>query len=84
MYTEASAAQQTSFDETRTWGILSIAGFANFRKRLTKGAVSVNQIVLACSGPPLSSNVLNACMWHVSYVSTLMSLQQIGQTRPQQ
>ena len=43
--------------------------------------MSVIQIALACSGPPLSSNVLNACIMRVAYVSTLMSLQQHGQTR---
>ena len=42
----------------------------------------VKQIALAWSGPPLSSNVLNACIVRVSYVSTVMSLQQHGQTRP--
>ena len=44
--------------------------------------MSVKQIALACSGPPLSSNVLNACIESVAYVSTLMSLQQHGQNRP--
>ena len=44
--------------------------------------MSVKQIALACSGLPLSSNVLNACIGRVAYVSTLMSLQQHGQTRP--
>ena len=44
--------------------------------------MSVKQIALACSEPPLSSNVLNACIGRVAYVSTLMSLQQHGQTRP--
>ena len=44
--------------------------------------MSVKQIALACSGPPLISNVLNACIGRVSYVSTLMSLQQHG--RPAQ
>ena len=44
--------------------------------------MSVKQIALACSGLPLSSNVLNACIERVAYVSTLMSLQQHGLTRP--
>ena len=44
--------------------------------------MSVKQIALACSGPPLSSNVLNTCIERVAYGSTLMSLQQHGQTRP--
>ena len=44
--------------------------------------MNVKQITLACSGPPLSSNVLNACIGSVAYVSTLLSLQQHGQTRP--
>ena len=44
--------------------------------------MSVKQIALACSGPLLSSNVLNACIGRVAYVSTLMSLQQHGQTHP--
>ena len=44
--------------------------------------MSVKQIALACSGPPLSSNVLNACIGRVVYVSSLMTLQQQGQTRP--
>ena len=43
--------------------------------------MSVKQIALARSGLPLSSNVLNACIGRVAYVSTLMSLQQNGQTR---
>ena len=54
---------------------------ANFHKCLMKGAMSVKQIALACSGPPLSSNVLNACIGRVAYVSTLMSLLQHGQIR---
>ena len=44
--------------------------------------MSVKQIALACSGPPLSSDVLNACTGRVAYVSTLMNLQQHGQTSP--
>ena len=44
--------------------------------------MSVKQIALACSGPPLSSKVLDGCIGRVAYVSTLMSLQQRGQTRP--
>ena len=43
--------------------------------------MSVKQIALACTGPPLSSKVLNACIGRVAHVSTLMSLQQHGQTR---
>ena len=58
--------------------------YENDKMKDKKKGVSVNQIDLTCSGPPLSSNMLNACMWHVVYVSTLMSLQQHGQTRPQQ
>ena len=56
--------------------------FDNFHKCLMKGAMSVKKIALACLGPPLSSNVLIACIGRVAYVSTLMSLQQHGQTRP--
>ena len=44
--------------------------------------MSVKQIALASSGPPLSSNVLNACTGRVAYVSKQMNLQQDGQTRP--
>ena len=44
--------------------------------------MSVKQNALACSGPPLSSNVLNPCIGRVAYVSTQMSLQQHGQTSP--
>ena len=44
--------------------------------------MSVKQIALVCLGPPLSSNVLNACIGRVAYVFTLMSLQQHEQTRP--
>ena len=62
--------------------LLVSRSFANFHKCLMKGAMSVKQIALACSGPLLSSNVLNACIGRVAYVSTLMSLQQHGQTRP--
>ena len=42
--------------------------------------MSVKQIALACSGPPLSSYVLNVCIGRVAYVSTQMSLQQHEQT----
>ena len=42
--------------------------------------MSVKQIALACSGPPLSSNKLNACTGRDAYISTLMSLQHHGQT----
>ena len=45
--------------------LLVLRRFANFHKCLMKGAMSVKQIALACSGPPLSSNVLNACIRHV-------------------
>ena len=55
---------------------------ANFHTCLLKEAMSVKQIALACSGPPLSSNVLNASIGRVAYVSTLMSLQHHGQTCP--
>ena len=44
--------------------------------------MSVKQIALPCSGPPLSSKVLNASVERVAYVSTLMSLQQHEQTSP--
>ena len=47
-----------------------------------KGAINVKQIARECSGPSLGSYVLNACIERVAYVSTLMSLQQHGQTRP--
>ena len=43
--------------------------------------MNVKQIARECSGPPLGSYVLNACNERVAYVSTLMSLQQHGQTR---
>ena len=46
--------------------------------------MSVKQIALAYLGLPLSSNMLNTCTGSVAYVSTLMSLQQHGQTRPDQ
>ena len=59
-----------------------IIGFANFHKCLTKGAMNVKQIARECWGPPLGSYVLNACIGSVAYVSTLISLQQHGQTRP--
>ena len=44
--------------------------------------MSVKQIAMACSGPPLSSNVLNACFERVAYVSTLMACNSMG--RPAQ
>ena len=44
--------------------------------------MNVKQIALECLGPPLGSYVLNECIGRVAYVSTLMSLQQHGQTRP--
>ena len=54
--------------------LLVLHSFANFHKCLMKGDMSVKQIALACSGPPLISTVLNACIGSVAYVSTLMSL----------
>ena len=42
--------------------------------------MSLKQIALSCSGPILSSNVLNACIGRDAYVSTLISLQQHGLT----
>ena len=62
--------------------LLVLRSFANFQQCLMKGAMSVKQIALACSRHPLSSNVLNACIGRVAHVSTLMSLQQHGQARP--
>ena len=62
--------------------LLVLRRIVNFHKCLMKGAMSVKQTALACSGPPLSSNVLNACIGRVAYESTLMSLQQHGQARP--
>ena len=59
-----------------------VIGFANFHKCLTKGAMNVKQIARECSGPPLGSYVLNACIGRVPYVFMLTSLQQHGQTRP--
>ena len=44
--------------------------------------MNVKQIARERSGSPLGSYVLNARIGHVAYVSTLMSLQQHGQTRP--
>ena len=44
--------------------------------------MNVKQIARECSGPPLGSHMLNACIGRVAYVATLMSLQQHGQTRP--
>ena len=44
--------------------------------------MNVKQIVRECSGPPLGSYVLIACIGRVAYASSLMSLQQHGQTRP--
>ena len=44
--------------------------------------MNVNQIAREYSGPPLGSYVLNACIARVAYVSTLINLQQHGQTRP--
>ena len=62
--------------------LLVLRSFANFHKYLMKRAMSVKQIALVCSGPILSSNVLNACIGRVAYVSTLISLQQHGQIHP--
>ena len=62
--------------------LLVLCSFTHFHKFLIKGAVRVKQIALAKSGPPLSSNVLNACIGHVAYVSTLICLQHHWQTRP--
>ena len=62
--------------------LLVLHSVANFHKCLIKEDMSVKQIALACSGPPLYSNVFNASIRSVVYVSTLMSLQQYGQTRP--
>ena len=62
--------------------LLVLCSFVSFHKCLIKGAVHVKEIALAWSGSHLSSNVLNASIGHVAYVSTLMSLQQHGQTRP--
>ena len=59
-----------------------VIGFANYYKCLTKGAMNVKQIAWECSGPPLGSDVLIVCIGRVAYVSTLMSLQQHGHTRP--
>ena len=42
--------------------------------------MNVKQIDRECSGPPLGSYLLNACIGRVAHVSTLMSLQQRGQT----
>ena len=36
------------------------------------------KIALACSGPPLSSNVLNAWIGRVAYVSTLRACNSMG------
>ena len=43
--------------------------------------MNVKQIARECLGPPQGSYVLNASIGRVAYVSTLMSLQQYGQTR---
>ena len=59
-----------------------VIGFANFHKCLTKGAMNVKQIAKECSGPPLGSYGLNACIGRVAYLSKLMSLQQHGKTHP--
>ena len=44
--------------------------------------MNVKEIPRECSRSLLGSYVLNACIERVAYVSTLMSLQQHGQTRP--
>ena len=44
--------------------------------------MNVKQIARECSWPPLGSYVLNACIGRVAYVSTLLSLEQHGQTSP--
>ena len=62
--------------------LLVLHSFVNFHKCLTKGSMSVKQIAPECSGPPLSSYVLDACIGHVAYVFTLMSLQKHGQIHP--
>ena len=64
--------------------LLVLRRFANYHKCLMKGAMSLKETALTCSGPPQCSNVLNACIGRVAYVSTLMSLQQHGQTLPDQ
>ena len=43
--------------------------------------MNVKEIARKCSGPPLGSYVLNACIGRVAHVSSLMSLQKHGQTR---
>ena len=62
--------------------LLVLRSFANFHKYLTYEDISVIQIAQEWSVPPLRSYVLNACIGRVAYMSTLMSLQQNGQTRP--
>ena len=44
--------------------------------------MNVKQIAREYSGPPLGPYVLKVCIGRVAYVSTLMSLQQHGQTHP--
>ena len=44
--------------------------------------MNVKQTARECLEPPLGSYVLNACIGCVAYVTTLMSLQEYGQTRP--
>ena len=44
--------------------------------------MNVKQIARECSGPPLGSYVLNACIESVEYVSTQISMQEHDQTRP--
>ena len=44
--------------------------------------MNVKQIARECSEPPLGSYVLKACIGRAAYMSTLMSLQHYGYTRP--
>ena len=46
--------------------------------------MNVKQIAREFGGPPLGSYVLNVCNGRFAHVSTLMNLQQHGQTRPHQ
>ena len=72
----------TSLYSLLVCGTNLLSVYANFHKYLTKGAMNVKQIARECSGPPLGSYVLNAYIGRVTYMSTLMSLQKHGQTRP--
>ena len=42
--------------------------------------MNMKQIARECSGLPLGSYVLNACIGCVAYVTTTISFQQYGQT----